>query len=73
MVATTAELYGIPTMPLSAVGQEMVTGETYPKSIVKSTDDLYEALLKLDDLRKKGILTDEEFQAEKKKVLSRSN
>jgi len=44
-----------------------------PKSIVKSTEDLYDALLKLDDLRKKGILTDEEFQAEKKKVLSRSN
>jgi len=28
---------------------------------------------KLDDLRKKGILTDDEFQAEKKKLLSRSN
>jgi hypothetical protein len=38
-----------------------------------STDDLYKDLLKLDDLRKKGILTDEEFQAEKKKLLSRSN
>jgi hypothetical protein len=37
-----------------------------------STDDLYAALVKLDDLRKKGILTDDEFQAEKKKVLSRS-
>ena len=35
-------------------------------------NDLYADLLKLDDLRKKGILTDEEFQAEKKKVLSRS-
>src|ERR1039457_3578922 len=37
-----------------------------------STDDLYAALVKLDDLRKKGILTDDEFQAEKKKVLSKS-
>jgi hypothetical protein len=36
------------------------------------TGDLYNDLLKLDDLRKKGILTDEEFQAEKKKVLNRS-
>lgn len=43
------------------------------KTLTSSTDDLYNALLKLDDLRKKGILTDEEFQAEKKKVLSRSN
>jgi len=37
-----------------------------------SNDDLYRALLNLDDLRKKGILTEEEFQAEKKKVLARS-
>jgi hypothetical protein len=36
------------------------------------TTDLYNDLMKLDDLRKKGILTDDEFQAEKKKVLSRS-
>jgi hypothetical protein len=44
-----------------------------PVTIVESTDDLYAALMKLDDLRKKGILTDEEFQAEKKKILSHTN
>jgi hypothetical protein len=38
-----------------------------------STDELYAELVKLDDLRKKGILSDDEFQAEKKKLLSRSN
>ena len=38
-----------------------------------TTDELYNELVKLDDLRKKGILTDDEFQAEKKKLLSRSN
>ena len=38
-----------------------------------TTDELVSELTKLDDLRKKGILTDEEFQAEKKKVLSHSN
>ncbi len=37
-----------------------------------TTDDLYGSLVKLDDLRKKGILTDDEFQAEKKKLLSHS-
>lgn len=37
------------------------------------TDELYNELVKLDDLRKKGILTDEEFQAEKKKLLNHSN
>ncbi|ACB73627.1 SHOCT domain-containing protein [Opitutus terrae] len=36
------------------------------------TDALYADLLKLDDLRKRGILSDEEFEVEKKKVLSRS-
>jgi len=35
-------------------------------------DDLYTALLKLDDLRKRGILTDKEFEQEKKKILDRS-
>jgi hypothetical protein len=38
-----------------------------------TTDDLYAALTKLDDLRKKGILTDEEFQAQKKKLLGHTN
>jgi hypothetical protein len=36
------------------------------------TGDLYSDLLKLDDLHKKGILTDKEFASEKKKVLKRS-
>lgn len=39
----------------------------------EATDDLYARLVILDDLRKKGILTDEQFQAEKKKILSRFN
>jgi hypothetical protein len=37
-----------------------------------TTDELYASLLKLDELHKKGILTDEEFAAEKKKLLARS-
>ena len=38
-----------------------------------TTDDLVAALTKLDDLRKKGILTDEEFQEQKRKLLSHTN
>ncbi len=38
-----------------------------------NTDELYNELVKLDDLRKKGILTDDEFQAEKRELLTRSN
>jgi hypothetical protein len=37
-----------------------------------TTTDTYNDLLKLDDLRKRGILTEEEFQTEKKKVLART-
>jgi len=35
------------------------------------TDDVFEALEKLGQLRDKGIITEEEFQAQKKKLLNR--
>lgn len=38
-----------------------------------ATGSLYADLMKLDDLRKRGILTEEEFQAQKKKLLEKSN
>ena len=34
--------------------------------------EIYTELIKLDDLRKRGILTDAEFDAEKKKLLNRN-
>jgi hypothetical protein len=36
-------------------------------------DDFYSVLLKLDDLHKKGIITDEEFETTRKKILSHVN
>ena len=36
----------------------------------KSTKDIYSELIKLDDLRERGIITDEEFNAMKKKILN---
>ena len=42
--------------------------ESKPPSREESSD-LYKTLLELDDLRQRGILTEEEFQNEKKKVL----
>ena len=36
----------------------------------ESATHLYEELINLDDLKKKGIITDSEFEAEKKKLLS---
>ena len=35
--------------------------------------DVYAELMKLDDLRKKGILSQAEFESEKKKLLARPN
>ncbi len=35
--------------------------------------DIYSELTKLDDLRKKGIITDAEFDAQKKKILEAAN
>ncbi|WP_454261267.1 SHOCT domain-containing protein [Pseudoxanthomonas mexicana] len=32
-------------------------------------DDVYDKLLKLDELRKRGILTETEFQTQKRKLL----
>ena len=37
-----------------------------------SVDHLYSDLMKLDDLRQKNILTNEEFQGQKKKVLDKA-
>jgi hypothetical protein len=43
--------------------------ETRPVEPTGTRTDLYNELIKLDDLRKRGILTDAEFQAQKKKLL----
>jgi cytochrome c-type biogenesis protein CcmH/NrfG len=37
------------------------------------TDVLYRDLTELDDLRKRGLLTEEEFQAKRKKLVEKSN
>jgi hypothetical protein len=37
------------------------------------TDALYRDLLELDDLRKRGLLTEEEFQAKRKKLVDKSD
>lgn len=58
---TAAEASG---MPASAVVAAAPVAQT-------PTDSLYSDLMKLDDLRKRGILTEEEFQAQKKKLLGK--
>jgi len=39
-----------------------------PKEV--QSEDFYDRLTKLDELRKKGIITDDEFEAKKKEILS---
>ncbi len=64
----------MPVTPEGTIAVPMVSAPAAPPPPPRlTTDELYTELVKLDDLRKKGILTDDEFQAEKKKLLSRSN
>ena len=57
-------------------GEPELTSEPAPVPVsgvvAAASDDYYAELLKLDDLRKKGILTEKEFEAQKKKVLKRA-
>ena len=72
-----------PVAPVEAPAPAMVREEPAPPPVSEKPapiviseqpggGDFYTDLLKLDDLRKRGILTEEEFQAEKKKILNRS-
>jgi len=58
--------------PGEAEATAVATGVTAAAPRPSPTGDLYADLIKLDDLRKKGILTEDEFQSEKKKILDRS-
>ncbi len=46
--------------------------DTTPSKESNSPVDVYSELLKLDDLRERGILTDAEFESEKRKLLERN-
>jgi hypothetical protein len=47
------------------------TNSTQDIATESKKQDVYSELLKLDDLRNRGLLTDEEFEAEKQKLLER--
>jgi hypothetical protein len=50
---------------------EKITGDIRTKNDTENKADLYTELTKLDDLRKKGIITDAEFNTQKQKLLSK--
>jgi hypothetical protein len=51
---------------------EKTTVNVDNKDITSKQPDVYTQLLKLDDLRKKGIITDAEFETQKAKILNGS-
>jgi hypothetical protein len=53
------------------VSIEINSAASRPGKPFQEQNDLYTELMKLDDLRKRGILTDEEFEAQKAKLLAR--
>lgn len=48
---------------------EKVTADIKTKDTTEKKPDMYTELIKLDDLRKRGIITEAEFEAQKKKLL----
>jgi len=46
------------------------SGSSNQGSASSKTDDVYTELLKLDDLKKRGIISESEFQVQKQKILS---
>ena len=51
---------------------DTVSSDIRTKDVSEKNPDMYAELIKLDDLRKKGLITDAEFEAQKQKLLQRS-
>ena len=49
---------------------EKATVDVRTKDQIERQKDIYAELIKLDDLRKRGIISDAEFEAQKKKLLN---
>ena len=61
-----------PITGTASAGAPPATADMGSATAAASVDTLYSALLKLDDLRKRGLLTEEEFQAKRKKLVEES-
>ena len=60
-------------VPVMTEGKKVRKHEAAAVGAVEGpVDELYDGLMKLDELRRRGLLTEEEFQAEKKKLLERA-
>jgi hypothetical protein len=52
---------------------EKISADINSNQPVSKQTDLYTEIMKLDDLRKKGLLTDAQFEVQKQKLLDRGN
>lgn len=60
----------VPRADMVIENNHHITREPASRDEAPKSHDIYGELIKLDDLHKKGILTDAEFQAQKQKILS---
>ncbi|MHB0991980.1 MAG: SHOCT domain-containing protein [Burkholderiales bacterium] len=67
---TTIRTHLIPGSDVVADDNGSVVGDSFTKTQSEKTISRYDELIKLDDLRKKGIITETEFNSQKKKLLS---
>ncbi len=56
--------------PQPATGEKMDNADVRPADPTVAKPDFYTDLIRLDDLRKRGILTEDEFQTLKAKILA---
>lgn len=67
-----AALAKTPNLAVQGQASHDAMGRTTDAGLtVNAKPDAYAELLKLDELRKKGIITDQEFEAQKKRVLEK--
>jgi hypothetical protein len=52
--------------------KENISADLRTKDETEKQPDFYAEIMKLDDLRKKGLITDAEFEAQKQKLLNRA-
>ena len=62
----------VPRADLVVEKSEKISADVRTKDETDKKLDLYTELTKLDDLRKKGLITDTEYESEKQKLLNRT-
>jgi len=69
VVASTEDAAGPADVPSGTVAEDDSRSDADIVDGDAGTDDLYSKILKLDDLRQRGLITDEEYEQEKKELL----